>query len=189
MQDIQDRFRSVIRYNTSDTRRYAEMEALTGIPAASWNKAFNRKQRPTPEMIQAVAQLWPEFAFWLATGVTDARHGHISCRDGLRRQFYPERTFARRGSAGLYFSHLIEMFRRKYGDKEQYPTELLEREAETELLRLEIARKGEEHALEPADASIDALRAAEQTERSVKDREKEEGMEPARRIQLNDPAT
>uniref|UniRef100_UPI001ABBF396 hypothetical protein n=2 Tax=Pseudomonas TaxID=286 RepID=UPI001ABBF396 len=62
MQDIQDRFRAVIRHNTSDTRRYAELEALTGIPAASWNKAYNERQRPTAEMLQAIARQWPEYA-------------------------------------------------------------------------------------------------------------------------------
>ncbi|WP_052273567.1 hypothetical protein [Pseudomonas aeruginosa] len=161
MQDIQDRFRAVIRHNTSDTRRYAELEALTGIPAASWNKAYNERQRPTAEMLQAIARQWPEYAFWLITGVTDARYGHISCRDGIRREFYPERRFGRRGTAQLYFTHLIEMFRRKYGDKSLYPLESMEREAAATLIQLEMSRRAEDQALDPDESVAEKYRAAE----------------------------
>lgn len=171
MQHIQDRFREVIRQNTSEIRRFAELEALTGIPATSWNKTFNNKQKPSAEMIQAIAQLWPEYAFWLATGVTDARNGHISCRDGARRQFYPERACAPRRAAKPYFTQLIEMFRRKYGDMPLYPSELMEREAETELARLDLSREGEDQALKSADGTLEALQKAEATERAARERE------------------
>lgn len=163
MHSIQDRFSAVIRQKTSKTRRYAEMEALTGIPATSWNKAFNGKQRPTPEMLQAVGQLWPEFAYWLLTGVTDARHGHVSCRDGTPCQFYPERSYGPRSAARPYFMHTLEMFRHTYGDKNEYPTEVMEKEAMVQLVRLELAREGEELALQGGDATLDALKDMQAT--------------------------
>ena len=171
MHEIQDRFREVIRHNTSEARRFADLQALTGIPSTSWNKTYNGKQKPSAEMIQAVAQLWPEYAFWLATGVTDARNGHISCRDGAHRQFYPERTCAPRRAAKPYFTQLIEMFRRRYGDKSRYPTELMEREAETELARLDLSREGEDQALRAVDGTLEALRKAEAAEQAAKARE------------------
>ncbi|HBN8613193.1 hypothetical protein P3C94_11080 [Pseudomonas aeruginosa] len=171
MYDIQDRFREVIRHNTSEARRFADLQALTGIPATSWNKTYNRKQKPSAEMIQAVAQTWPEYAFWLATGVTDARSGHISCRDGDSRHFYPERSCAPRHLAKPYFKQMIEMFRRLYGDKDPYPTEVMEREAETELVRLELARESEDQALRAADSTLKALRRCEAAEQAAREHE------------------
>lgn len=174
MFSIQDRFREVIRHNTSEARRFADLQALTGITANSWNKAYNLKQRPTPEMLQAVAQLWPEYAFWLATGVTDARNGHISCRDGDHRQFYPERSYSPRRAAKPYFTQLIEMFRRTYGDKTQYQTEAMAREAETELARLALSRETEDQALRSTEDTLSALRAAQAAEKAANERDIEE---------------
>jgi hypothetical protein len=34
------------------------------------------RQRPTWEMIELVGRTWPEFAFWLVTGIDDPEHGH-----------------------------------------------------------------------------------------------------------------
>lgn len=172
MKDIHDRFREVIRHNTSEARRFADLQALTGIPATSWNKTYNQKQKPSAEMIQAIAQLWPEYAFWLATGVTDARNGHISCRDGVSQHFLPERSCAPRHLAKPYFRQLIEMFRRQYGDKDPYPTEVMAREAETELARLELARESEDQALRAADPMLEALRRREAAEQSAKEHER-----------------
>lgn len=163
MDNIVDRFKAVIRQNTSDKRRWAELEALTEIPATSWNKAWNGKQRPTAEMLQAVARLWPEYAFWLATGVTDAKHGHISCRMGAPRQFYPERPYAPRNAAKPYFAQLIESFNRTYGDGNPYESEIEEKEATVQLRRLEVAREAEELALNELDgtSAIEALKKAQ----------------------------
>ncbi|WP_156924041.1 hypothetical protein [Stutzerimonas chloritidismutans] len=145
--DFYERFQSILRAHTSDARRWSEMEALTGIPATSWNKAFHGKQRPTLEMLLAVARLWPDYAFWLMTGVTDAKHGHVSCRKAAAKSFYPERSFRRRKAARGYFLHLIEMFNRTYGDGDGFESDAEELEARAELALLELARDNEEQLL------------------------------------------
>lgn len=113
-------------------------------------------------MIQAVSRLWPEYAFWLATGVTDAKHGHISCRTGTPRQFYPERPYAPRNAAKPYFAQLIESFVRTYGEGNSYESEIEEKEAEVQLRRLEVAREAEEQALNDLDrtSALEALKSA-----------------------------
>ncbi|WP_137887635.1 hypothetical protein [Pseudomonas sp. 2FE] len=162
MDNITERFKAVIWSNTPEKRRWAELQTLTEIPATSWNKACIGKQRPTAEMIQAAAQLWPEYAFWMATGVTDAKHGHISCRDGGKRQFYPERRYELRNAAKPYFSQLIESINRRYGDANPFENAVEDCEAMVRIARLEVAREAEEQALnsEEGASAIEALRTA-----------------------------
>lgn len=155
--DFSERFKAVIREHTTDTRRWAELEMLSGIPATSWNKAYHGKQRPTADMLQAIARLWPEYIFWLMTGVTDAKHGHVSCRISGGKSSFPERAFRRRKAARNYFLQLIDMFTRTYGDGEEYESDAEELEAKAELALLELARDNEEKMLKEADSSVEEL--------------------------------
>lgn len=162
MNSITERFQAIIRLNTSETRRWSEMEAFTDIPASSWQKAFNGKQRPTAEMLQAVARQWPGFAFWLITGVTDAKHGHVSCYGRRLGSFYPERPYALRNNAQPYFVQLVELFDHCYGARAAYESASQEKEAMVKLARLELARDAEELSLRESEgeSSMDALKSA-----------------------------
>ena len=50
----------------------------TNIPAKNWRNLYGGYQKPTPAMIEAISRLKPEYAFWLATGITDIANGHIA---------------------------------------------------------------------------------------------------------------
>jgi hypothetical protein len=78
--DIIQRVLSVIHATTSDRRRSKELEEETGIPDRNWKQVWNGKQRPTAHMIEALCRRWPQYAFWLATGITDERNGHTAPR-------------------------------------------------------------------------------------------------------------
>lgn len=155
--DFLERFQAVIRHHTTDTRRWTELEKLSEIPAASWNRAFSGKQRPTADMLQTIARLWPEYIFWLMTGVTDAEHGHVACRRSSRsgKSFYPERPLRQRKAAKKYFLHLIHMFTRMYGDEEVYESDSEELQAHVELTLLKMARRNEENVLNDTEAPIE----------------------------------
>lgn len=73
---IEDRFVLVLRETGEPYGVWQRLEELTGVAAARWRKAYTYQQRPTPDMIQALCRLKPEYAFWIATGITDAEHGH-----------------------------------------------------------------------------------------------------------------
>jgi hypothetical protein len=77
MSQIIDRFIQLIESKTSKLNRFKELEEKTSIPAVSWRKAFSRGQRPTVEMIEGISKLWPEYAFWMNTGISDRLHGHL----------------------------------------------------------------------------------------------------------------
>ena len=80
---IEDRFILVLREGESQWGFWSRLEEATKIPAYSWRKAYARKQRPTSEMIEALCRLLPTYAFWIATGITDAENGHCAPESAL----------------------------------------------------------------------------------------------------------
>lgn len=76
--DIIQRVISVIRATTDDRRRLKQLEEETGIPDRNWKQVWSRKQRPTAHMLEALARRWPQYAFWVMTGITDEANGHTA---------------------------------------------------------------------------------------------------------------
>lgn len=56
--NLSDRLKIVINSETKSSRRYAELEAISGIPADNWKSFWHGKQRPTADMIEAVCKNW-----------------------------------------------------------------------------------------------------------------------------------
>lgn len=136
--DIATRLNALIREKTADRRRAKELEELTGIPATSWKNILSGKQRPTCHMIESAAKQWPEYAFWLATGLTDSKYGHSAPNTwGLHPCTYaPEPKAA---AASTYFKLLQFLHYLIYGRsvafdnywvENKHPTEDEIREAE-----------------------------------------------------------
>lgn len=78
----------------------------TGVPSARWRNFFSGNQNVTPSMIEAAAKVWPEHAFWLATGVTDAINGHIPPVNVFS---FPERLRHQSVWSRFYFRKEIEL--------------------------------------------------------------------------------
>jgi len=78
MTTVNERFVELIKAKTTSGKRFKELEEATLIPAVSWRKAFNGGQRPTSEMLESLARMWPQHAFWLITGATDNEFSHTS---------------------------------------------------------------------------------------------------------------
>jgi hypothetical protein len=77
-ENLQNRLIELIKVATLEHRRFKQLEELTGIPADRWKNFWLGRQRPTAEMIEAVCQNWPEYAFWLVTGICDSEYGHCA---------------------------------------------------------------------------------------------------------------
>ncbi len=90
---------------------WEKLSQLTDIPSARWRSAFSRKQKPTSAMIESIAHLWPKYAFWLVTGVTDAANGHVAPLTALT---FPEFLHAEQPGADSYFSKAIALAKRLY---------------------------------------------------------------------------
>jgi hypothetical protein len=59
-------------------RRFKELEALTGVKARTWINISSGKQKANHEHIEALGKAFPQYAYWLVTGLTDEAHGHTS---------------------------------------------------------------------------------------------------------------
>lgn len=56
-----------------------QLEELTGIDRYRWQNLKNKEpQKATEEHLEALAKLWPEYAYWLITGKTLPAVGQIA---------------------------------------------------------------------------------------------------------------
>jgi hypothetical protein len=144
--DIRDRLNAVTAWAYPGRGRFRSLAEISTITADSWKGTWHHKQRPTSEMVQFVARTWPQFAFWLCTGITDQRHGHRA-PDGVN--CYPEQRMTPRVEAEKYFLHAIAMrVRWEHGEPEQLTDTV-------GLKSFVIGRAHDEAAAESADTSKD----------------------------------
>lgn len=107
--DVDDRMREIVkRFGLQGRGKFSFLASLGAPSEESWKAWWHRRQRPTHFMIEAVGRRWPEYAFWLITGITDAANGHRS-PDGC---IAPERFQKPRKAAEDYFNSLL-VFRSK----------------------------------------------------------------------------
>lgn len=78
---IRSRMIAIIKKVSNEDRRFKSMEEATRISGATWRTFWNRDSAPSGEMIEAVSEQWPQYAFWLATGGTDPISGHVAPPD------------------------------------------------------------------------------------------------------------
>lgn len=78
----------------------------TGVMSRRWRKVYAREQRATSDMLQALARLFPSYAFWLMTGITDAVNGHVA---PATAQTFPERLHVDSPESAAYFRASIEL--------------------------------------------------------------------------------
>jgi len=59
-----------------------DLESKTGISAHKWGNIKTGKQRANEEHIEAINEMYPEYAYWLSTGKTIPEAGQISPDEG-----------------------------------------------------------------------------------------------------------
>lgn len=75
---LSDRLKSVIEAYIRPYGRYSSLAEKTNIGPESWKSFWHNRQRPTVEMVEVVCSIWPQHAFWVATGRADSANGHTS---------------------------------------------------------------------------------------------------------------
>lgn len=76
--NISTRLKSLLTQEVSEHRRYKALEGLTKISAESWRAFEKGRQKPSAEMIETAAKLWPNYAYWLATGDSEPEYGNYA---------------------------------------------------------------------------------------------------------------
>lgn len=112
---ISARLRAIIEYAVPVKGRIGWLEEHTGIPRGTW-QTFLRRTDATPggDMVQAVARLFPRYAFWLASGLTDQDFGHTNPRGSKCFPEHPAHEDQKRFDD--YFSHCMALQMNVYGD-------------------------------------------------------------------------
>lgn len=72
---IKERAIEIIKWSGLST---ADLERKTGIDRYKWANLKSGKIRTTEEHMEALGQLWPEYAYWLMTGKVIPEAGQIS---------------------------------------------------------------------------------------------------------------
>ena len=86
---MNNRINELICKITEQSRRFRQMEEMTGIPATSWQKVFTAKQRPTMEMIEKLCSTYPECSMWITTGKRDAANNQYCIDEYLALKKHP----------------------------------------------------------------------------------------------------
>lgn len=110
--NISERLRAVLETEIPDRKRSMLLEERTSIPSDTWRKFLKAQQNATVQMIEAVCREWPEYAFWIATGITDTAHGHIGPDIAYQSPVNWKRLHSR--AAAIYFKTKLHQF---YGEE------------------------------------------------------------------------
>jgi hypothetical protein len=75
------RLRHLLEIKTVEKGRFTWLKKQTKIGAKTWQAWWTRSSMASANMIDTIAKIWPEHAFWLATGIEDTSYGHYKPRD------------------------------------------------------------------------------------------------------------
>lgn len=114
---VRSRLEAIILSETQEKGRFAWLEANTGIPRNTWQTFWSRQtSTPNGEMLQAIARLFPRYALWLVSGLTDGEFGHTFPKGSVFGKCYPEsREYEDRKRFDEYFEHCKLMQMDHYG--------------------------------------------------------------------------
>ncbi|WGG50329.1 hypothetical protein [Rugamonas sp. DEMB1] len=107
---MQARLKALIVSETDESGRFGWLQKKTGISRNTWQTWWDKEDAsPSGKMIEAAARLWPQYAFWLASGITDHEYGHVFPVDLPNSTAWPEDRQARAASAKEYLGHCVLM--------------------------------------------------------------------------------
>jgi hypothetical protein len=73
---ISVRLKLVIIEKTEVKRRFPVLASITNIPEETWRSWWRIGKIPKADLVEAICKNWPEYAYWVATGMTDIDCGH-----------------------------------------------------------------------------------------------------------------
>jgi hypothetical protein len=73
---IAARLKLLVLAQTPEKKRFPILEGLTDVSENTWRTWWKRGGTPSGTLVEGVGKAWPEYAFWLTTGLTDVEYGH-----------------------------------------------------------------------------------------------------------------
>lgn len=111
--NIDVRLRLLVASVLSTRNDWKQLELLTGVGAEKWRQWHRGTTNPSIFMIESVCRAWPQYAFWLTTGLTDPYFGHRSAMTpalGFPFSMGTDRTLA--VHTEIYFKESLEVLQR-----------------------------------------------------------------------------
>jgi hypothetical protein len=94
MENLSNRLKNLIESKTNEGRRYKQLEELTEISSNTWKGFLTKGTGASANMIEKIGELWPEYMFWVVTGIDDSAYGH----QALDRCGYPQEAAKKHAS-------------------------------------------------------------------------------------------
>lgn len=76
--NVELRMRQLIHVVLKGRPDWKGMEELTGAKAVKWRHFVAGVKKPSIEMLESLCTTFPQYAFWLATGISDEDAGHLA---------------------------------------------------------------------------------------------------------------
>ena len=112
------RLKAVVTAETDESGRFGWLQKKTGISRNTWQTWWEKEDAsPSGKMVEAIARLWPKYAYWLATGSTDREYGHTFPKSMAKSVTWPEYDGTISASGAEYLDHCIEMQNKLVSDK------------------------------------------------------------------------
>lgn len=115
LENISTRLKFIINEETSESGRFGWLEEATDIGRKTWQAWYSRSSMPSGNMVEAAGRLWPQFAFWLTTGMTDEDYGHT--RPLMSKSLEVKKPNARMRFKE-YFQYFAHLQHHLYGDSD-----------------------------------------------------------------------
>lgn len=73
---INSRMKLLVLSQTAEKRRFPTLEDRTKVAENTWRTWWTKGAMPSGALVAGAGRAWPEYAFWLVTGLTDVEYGH-----------------------------------------------------------------------------------------------------------------
>lgn len=82
---MQDRLIELIDHIADHRQPWSDLQAKTGISGQRWRSAYRRSQRPTSDMLEAIAKHWPQYVCWLIAGSVEIASHQVTPADAEKQ--------------------------------------------------------------------------------------------------------
>jgi hypothetical protein len=75
--NLDSRARLILLAEMSGKKMFPTLSKSTNIPLETWRSWWKKGIVPNGTIVEAIARKWPQYAYWLVTGLTDSLCGHV----------------------------------------------------------------------------------------------------------------
>ena len=85
--DVSKRLLALVNEKLSEEKNFfAALERTTEVDRETWKHWYQKPSvvDPSTKLLMGAFYAWPQYAYWLATGMDDEKFGHMTVQDGSK---------------------------------------------------------------------------------------------------------